>query len=130
LWTASEQSAAKPSVVNDFTALLVLRGSWRKSATFSFASNDFSCSLVLRSAEQDSTQVAEEISPDDPERILGEIPRQGRQRWREHQRRDDGLRVLRLQPTALQAMSGEVIGITSTPRGLRLGAPRDLTDRC
>ena len=33
------------------------------------------------------------------------------------------------QAAALEAMGGEVIGITPTPGRLRLGAPRDLTGR-
>jgi hypothetical protein len=49
---------------------------------------------------------------------------------REHQRRDTRLGLLGLQAAALQAVRDEVIGITTSPGGLRLDAARHLTRRC
>jgi hypothetical protein len=85
--------------------------------------------LVLRSPEQDSTEMAEKISSGDAEFLLGEIPRQLRERGREHQRQDRGLSLVGFQPAALDAMGDEVVRITPTPRGLCRRAPRDLTRR-
>lgn len=125
----SGKSAAKPWSVNDFTGLRVLRGVRGKSARFPNGLNHLARLLVLHRPEQDSTEVTEEISPRDAERILGEIPRQVRERRWEHQRRDHGLRILGPQTAVLKAMRGEVIGITPTPGGLGLGASSDLTRR-
>jgi hypothetical protein len=83
----------------------------------------------LRDPEQDSTEMAEEIGAGDPEFLLGEIPRQLRERGREHQRQDGGLGLVGAQPPALDAMRDEVVGITPTPGRLRPYAPRDLTRR-
>jgi hypothetical protein len=85
--------------------------------------------LVLRGPEQDSTEMAEEIGAGDAEFLLGEIPRQLGERWREYQRRDAALGVASFEPAALDAMSNEVVGITPTPRGLRPCAASDLTGR-
>ena len=112
---------------NDFTGLLVLRGSPGKSVCFSSRINHLPRLLVLRGPEQNSTEMAEKIGPHHAERVLGEIPRQLREGRREHQRQDDGLGLLGLQAAALNAMRDEVIGITSTPGGLGLCAPRSLT---
>jgi hypothetical protein len=121
------KSADKSSPVNDFTRLLVLRRSRGKSAGFSRQVNDLRRLLVLRGPEQNSTEMAEEIGAGDPEFLLGEIPRQLRERGREHQRQDRGLGRVGAQPSALDAMRDEVVGITPTPRGLRPPAASDLT---
>jgi hypothetical protein len=71
----------------------------------------------------------EEIGACDAEFLLCEIPRQLRERRREHQRRDAALRVVGLQPAALDAMRDEVVGVTPPPRGLRPRAASDLTGR-
>ena len=118
---------AKSSGINDFTGLLVLRSSRRKSARFSCRINHLDRPLVLRGPEQDSTEMAEKIGPHDAERVLREIPRQlGQGRW-QRQGQDDGLGLLSLQAAALDAMGDEVIRIASTPRGLRPCASRNLT---
>jgi hypothetical protein len=109
--------------------LLVLRGSRGKSAGFSRRVNDLRGLLVLRGSEQDSTEMAEEIGAGDPEFLLGEIPRQLRERGREDQRQDRALGLVSLQPAALDAMRDEVVGIMPTPGRLRPCAPRDLTGR-
>jgi hypothetical protein len=106
-----------------------LRGSRGKSARFRCPIKDLPRLLVLHGDEQDSTEMAEEIGARDPEFFLGEIPRQLRKGWREHQRQQPGLGLVGLQPAALDAMRNEVVGITPTPRGLCLSAPRDLTRR-
>jgi hypothetical protein len=77
------------------------------------------CFLVLHGHQQDSTEMPEEIGAGDAEFLLREIPRQLREWRREHQRRDAALRVVGLQPAALDAMRDEVVGVTPTPRGLR-----------
>ena len=124
------KSAAKPNTANHLTGLLVLRGSWGKSARFPCRIKDLPHLLVLRGAEQDSTEMAEKIGPGDAEFLLGEIPRQLRERGREYQRQDRGLCLVGFQPAPLHAMRDEVVEITTTPRGLRSRAPRDLTRRC
>jgi len=73
--------------------------------------------------------MAEEIGAGDAEFLLGEIPRQLGERWREHQWQDRALSLVGLQSAALDAMRDEVVGITSTPRSLCPCAPRDLTCR-
>ena len=123
------KSAGKSNPVKDFTGLLVLRASRGKSAGFSRRVNDLRRLLVLRGPEQDSTEMAEEIGAGDPEFLLGEIPRQLRERGRELQRQDRGLGLVGAQPSALDAMRNEVVGITPTPGRLRPYAPRDLTRR-
>ena len=123
------KSAAKSHTASHLTGLLVLRGSRGKSACFPCPINDLPRLLVLHGDEQDSTEMAEEIGAGNPEFFLGEIPRQLREGWREHQRQQSGLGLVGLQPAALDAMRDEVVGITPTPRGLCLGAPRDLTRR-
>jgi len=70
-----------------------------------------------------------EISARDAEFLLGEIPRQLRERGWEHQWRDAALGLVGRQPAALDAMRDEVVGITPTPGGLRPRAASDLTDR-
>ncbi len=115
--------------LNDFDDALVLRTSRGKSAAFSSLFNHLPWLLVLRGPEQDSTEMAEKIGPHDAERVLGHIPRQMGERRREHQRRDARLGLLGVQAAALQAVRDEVIGITTTPGGLRLDAARHLTRR-
>jgi len=110
------KSAGKSNPVKDFTGLLVLRASRGKSAGFSRRVNDLRRLLVLRGPEQDSTEMAEEIGAGDPEFLLGEIPRQLRERGRELQRQDRSLGLVGAQPPALDAMRDEVVGITPTPR--------------
>ena len=114
---------------NDFTAPLVLRGSEGKSAGFPCGLRHLPRLLVSLGAEQDSTEMAEKIGPHDAERVLGEIPWQLGEGGRQDQGRDDGVGLRGRQAAALKAMGGEVIGITPTPGGLGLGAPRDLTGR-
>jgi len=126
---ASGKSDATGNTVSHLTGGLVLRGSRGKSARFPCRINDLPRLLVLRSHEQDSTQVAEEISADHAEGLLSEIPRQLRERGREHQRQDRGLGLVGRQPPALDAMRDEVVGITTTPGRLCPCAPRDLTRR-
>ena len=123
------KSAAKPNAASHLAGLLVLRGSRGKSARFSCGSNHLDRLLVLRGHQQDSTEMPEEIGTGHTEFLLGEIPRQLRERGREHQRQDRGLRLVGVQPAALDAMRDEVVGITTTPGRLRPGAPRDLTRR-
>ena len=123
------KSVDKPSQVSHLTDLLVLRGSRGKSARFPCPINDLPRLLVLHGDEQDSTEMAEEIGAGDPEFFLGEIPRQLREGWREHQRQQSGPGLVGLQPAALDAMRDEVVGITPTPGRLRPCAPRDLTRR-
>ena len=107
-----------------------MRGSRGKSDRFPCGINDLAGLLVLRGCEEDSTEMAEEIGPHDAERALREIPRQLRERRREDQRGDAALGVVGLPPTALDAMGGEVVGITPAPRRLRPRASGDLTGRC
>ena len=126
---APGKSTDKSNPVKHFTRLLVLRGSRGKSAGFSRQVNDLRHLLVLRSPEQDSTEMAEEIGAGDSEFLLGEIPRQLRERGREHQRQHRGLGLVGTQPPALDAMRDEVVGITPTPGRLRPYAPRSLTRR-
>jgi hypothetical protein len=57
----------------------------------------------------------EEIGAGDTKFLLREIPRQLREGWREHQRRDAALGLAGPQPAALDAMGDEVVGITPTP---------------
>jgi hypothetical protein len=123
------KSADTSNPVNDFTGLLVLHGSRGKSAGFSRQVNDLRRLLVLRGPEQHSTEMAEEIGAGDPEFLLGEIPRQLGEWWREHQGQDRGLGLVGAQPPALDAMRDEVVGITPTPGRLRPYAPRRLTRR-
>ena len=123
----SGKSAAKSPGVNDFTGLLVLHSSRGKSAAFSYGLTHLASLLVLRGTEQDSTEVTEKIGPHKTERVLRDIPRQLRQGRREDQRQDGG--VLRRHATALHPMRNEVIRIPTTPGGLGLGPPRDLTRR-
>jgi len=123
------KSAAKPYTINDLMGALVLRGSRGKSAGFSRRINHLDRLLVLRGHQQDSTEMAEEIGAGDAECFLGEIPRQLRQRRREHQWEDRALGLLGLGPAALHTMCDEVVGITTTPRSLRSRAPRHLTRR-
>lgn len=123
------KSDAKPNTISHLTAPLVLRSSRGKSARFPCRINDLPRFLVLRGAEQNSTEMAEEIGPGDAEFLLREIPRQLRERGREHQWQDRGLSLVGLQPAALDAMRDEVVGITTTPGSLRPCAPRDLTRR-
>ena len=122
-------SAAKSLPSNDFIGLLVLRGSRGKSDRFSCGINHLCRLLVLRGPQQDPTEMAEEIGAGDAEFLLREIPRQLRERGREHQRRDAALSLVGFQPAALDAMRDEVIRITPTPRGLRPRAASDLTRR-
>jgi hypothetical protein len=117
----------KPNPINDFTGLLVLRGSRGKWPHFVRRLNHLPRLLVLPGDEQDSTELPEEIGPDHAECVLREIPRQLGERRRQYQRRDVGLGVFALQSATLNAMGNEVIGITSTPRSLRRGAPCNLT---
>ena len=123
------KSAAKSCGVNDFTGLLVLRGSRGKSAACSYGLKHLPRLLVLHRPEQDSTEVTKKISPHDAEGVLRQIPGQLRERRREYQWQDDGRSVRRLHAPALHAMGDEVIRIPTTPGGLRLGAPSDLTRR-
>jgi len=80
------KSDAKPNTISHLTGLLVLRGSRGKSVRFSCGIKHLGRLLVLRGHQQDSTEVAEEIGAGDAEFFLGEIPRQLRERGREHQR--------------------------------------------
>jgi hypothetical protein len=73
--------------------------------------------------------MTEKIGAGHPEFLLGEIPRQLRERGREDQRQDRGLGLVGVQSAALDTMRDEVVGITPTPGRLRPGAPRDLTRR-
>jgi hypothetical protein len=68
--------AAKSFHINDFMGLLVLRGSRGKSDRFSCGINHLDRLLVLRSHQQDSTEMPEEIGARDAEFLLREIPRQ------------------------------------------------------
>ena len=110
--------------------LLALRDSRGKSDRVAFRIDHLGRLLVLRGHQQDSTEMPEEIGSSDAEFLLREIPRQLRERWREHQRRDAALSVVGVQPAALDAMRDEVVRIASTPRGLCRRPPRDLTRRC
>jgi hypothetical protein len=123
------KSAAKPHAASHLAGLLVLRRSRGKSAHFPCRINDLPRLLVLCGGQQDSTEMTEEIGAGDPEFFLGEIPRQLRERGREHQRQDCALGLVGLQPAALDAMRDEVVGITPTPGSLRPYAPSDLTGR-
>jgi hypothetical protein len=116
--------------LNDFDAPLVLRTSRGKSAAFSCRFNDLPGLLILRGPEQDSTEMTEKVGPHDAELVLRDIPRQLGEWRREPQRRDARLGPFGVQAAALQAVRDEVIGITTTPRGLRPCAPSDLTGRC
>lgn len=80
------KSDAKGNTVSHLTGLLVLRGLRGKSARFPWRINDLPRLLVLHGAEQDSTEMTEEIGPGEAKFLLGEIPRQLREGWREHQR--------------------------------------------
>ena len=113
--------------LNDLRDALVLRSSRGKSAAFSYGINHLTRLLVLRSHQQDSTKMAEEIGAGEAEGSLGDVPRQLRQRGREHQRQDRALSLLSLEPAALHAMGDEVVGVTTTPRDLRARAPCGLT---
>ena len=62
--------------LNDLTGALVLRSSRGKSVAFSSGIKHLTRLLVLRSPQQDSTEMAEEIGAGDAECFLGEIPRQ------------------------------------------------------
>jgi len=115
--------------LNDLRDALVLRSSRGKSAAFSYEINHLTRLLVLHSHQQDSTKMAEEIGAGEAEGFLGDVPRQLRQRGREHQGQDRALGLLSLEPPALHAMRDEVVGITTTPRGLRARAPCGLTRR-
>jgi hypothetical protein len=64
------KSAAKWFLVNDFTGLLVLRGSGGKSARFSCPLNTLPRLPVLRGAEEDSAEMAEKIGAHDAEFVL------------------------------------------------------------
>ena len=64
------KSAAKPWDVNDFTGLLVLRGSRGKLAACSYGLKHLPRLLVLHRPEQDSTEVTEKIGPHDAEGVL------------------------------------------------------------
>ena len=64
------KSAAKSWGVNNFTGLLVLRGSRGKSGRFPNGINHLARLLVLHSPEQDSTEVAEKIGPHDAKGVL------------------------------------------------------------
>lgn len=121
--------AAKSHMASHLTGLLVLRGSRGKSARFPCPINDLPRLLVLRGDEQDSTEMAEEIGTRDAEFLLGEIPRQLRERGREYQRQDRGPGLVGFELAALDAMRDEVVGITPTPGRLRPCTPRDLTRR-
>lgn len=115
--------------LNDVTHALVLRASGGKSAHFSCRVNDLPGLLVLRGPKQDSTEMAEKIGPHDAERVLRDIPRELGQRRRQRQRRDTRLGLLGVEAAALQAVRDEVVGITTTPGGLRPRAASDLTGR-
>jgi len=78
------KSADKSNEARHFTGLLVLRGSRGKSARSSCRIKHLPRLLVLRGHKQDSTEMPEEIGAGDAEFLLGEIPRQLRERWREH----------------------------------------------
>jgi hypothetical protein len=81
------------------------------------------------SHQQDSTKMAEEIGAGEAERFQGDVPRQLRQRGREHQGQHRALGPPSLEPPGLHAMRDEVVGITTTPRGLRARALCGLTRR-
>lgn len=123
------KSAAKSWPLNDFLGLLVLRGLRGKSDRFSSGIKHLGGLLVLRGYQQDSTEMPEEIGPGDAEFLLGEIPRQLRERRREHQRREAALGLGRPGPAVLNTVGDEVVGITTTPRGLRPRPASDLTGR-
>ena len=108
---------------------LVLRGSRGQSDRFPCGIKHLGRLLVLRSPQQDSTEMPEEIGAGDTEFLLGEIPRQLREGWREHQRQDAALGLVSPQPPALDAMGDEVVGITPTPRSLCPRTASDLTRR-
>jgi hypothetical protein len=123
------KSAATALSINDFRGRLVLRGSRGKSDRFSCGINDLPGLLVLHGTEEDSTVMAEEIGPHYAEFLLREIPRELRERRREDQGGNAALSLVGLQSAALDAMGDEVVGITSTPRGLRPPAAGILTGR-
>jgi hypothetical protein len=81
----------------------------------------------LHRAEQDSTEMTEEIGTGDAEFLLGEIPRQLGEGGREHQWQHRALRFVSFQSAALDTMRDEVVGITTTPGRLCLCAPCRLT---
>jgi hypothetical protein len=85
--------------------------------------------LVLRGAQEDSAEMAQKIGAHDTEFVLRQIPRELRERRRQDQRGDRGWRRFGSQTPTLQAMRDEVVGITTTPRGLRPRAARQLTRR-
>src|SRR6266849_3767505 len=114
---------------NDLMAALVLRGSRGKSAAFSWGIEHLPRLLVLCGPQQDSTEMAEEIGAGDAEGFLGDVPRQLRQRGRKLQGQDRAFGLLSLDTATLHAMRDEVVGITTTPRGLRACAPGGLTSR-
>jgi hypothetical protein len=123
------KSAAKPRALNELMGALVLCDSRGKSAAFSCGIKQLARLLVLSGDEQDSTEMTEEIRAGHPKGCLGDIPGQLRQRGREHQRQHHALGLLSLEPATLYAMGDEVVGVTTTPRGLRARAPRGLTRR-
>ena len=115
--------------LNDLRDALVLCGSRGKSAAFSCGIKHLARLLVLCGPKQDATEMAEEIGAGDAEGFLSDVPRQLRERGREHQGQHRALGLLSLELTTLHAMGDEVVGVTTTPRGLRARAPRGLTRR-
>ncbi len=73
--------------------------------------------------------MAQKIGAHDTEFVLRQIPGKLGERRRQDQRRDLWWRLVGEHTPLLQAMRGEIVGITTTPRGLRLRAARDLTRR-
>lgn len=72
----------------------------------------------------------QKIGAHDTEFVLREIPGEVGKRRRQDQWRDRRRRRVGEHTPMLQAMGDEVVGITTTPGGLRLRAARDLTRRC
>jgi hypothetical protein len=73
--------------------------------------------------------MTQKIGAHDTKFILREIPGEVGQWRRQDQRRDRRRHRVGKHTPMLQAMGDEVVGITTTPGGLRLRAARDLTRR-
>ena len=110
--------ARNPSDINQLSQALVFRGSRGKSAPIPNGLNDFSPPLVFRGDEQHSTQLTQKVGAPQPEVLPRPLPGKRRQRRRHGERRRGATRGL-LAPALVQPPLLHVLGIASTPRGLR-----------